>query len=746
MNHPGGAPIQQSTAEETDSLLQTLLWVCERYGIKKTPTSFLTGVPLNERLQLEHGMRAMELSGFAVSLVKRNPSTLPPSLLPAVLLCKDQSAIVLLAVNKINNNVRFELNVAGENVFMTEPELRKIYNGHTLLIKQLPKIGEAGDDSEEKPKDIGSTWLWKVVWVYRRYYYDSIVAAVLINVLSTFTGLFAIHVYDRIIPLKAYSTLWSLLVGVGIAILFLTAATLIRDFLMDLAARKADLTLSATLFRQALGLKLENTPPSSGVFAHQVRQFETVRNFGTSASLAVVTDLPFAFIFIFMIYSVAGNLALVPSVAIVISLIVAWFVQYPLHKHMLKTYRDSAAMMGVLIESIEGIETIRVTGSSGIMTKKYEELAATSAYSGMRFRILSNIVNTFFSMVSQTVNITILVWGVYLVHDGNLTTGALVGSMMFAGRALQPVGTFVGLATQWQTCKTAMGGLNNLMNAPLEREPTRSYLQKPEVDGAIEVSKLSFHYPKSHENPNPPLALNNANVKIAPGEKVAFVGKIGSGKSTLLRMIAGLFSPISGQVKIDGIDIRQIDPVDFRTQLGYVTQDLRLFRGTLRDNIYLGRTAATDEAFMEVVKLTGLDKIADAHPMGYDLPIGNGGVGLSGGQRQLVALARALITRPGILLMDEPTSAMDMQTEAMFTKRLGDIVANRTVIIVTHRPSLLGVVDRIVVLDTQKIVADGPKEKILKMLAGQKSNAVQEDENLLKDGSKDDRRKKEDKE
>ena len=318
--------------------------------------------------------------------------------------------------------------------------------------------------------------------------------------------------------------------------------------------------------------------------------------------------------------------------------------------------------------------------------------------------------------------------------------------MMFAGRALQPVGTFVGLATQWQTCKTAMGGLNNLMNAPLEREPTRSYLQKPEVDGAIEVSKLSFHYPKSHENPNPPLALNNANVKIAPGEKVAFVGKIGSGKSTLLRMIAGLFSPISGQVKIDGIDIRQIDPVDFRTQLGYVTQDLRLFRGTLRDNIYLGRTAATDEAFMEVVKLTGLDKIADAHPMGYDLPIGNGGVGLSGGQRQLVALARALITRPGILLMDEPTSAMDMQTEAMFTKRLGDIVANRTVIIVTHRPSLLGVVDRIVVLDTQKIVADGPKEKILKMLAGQKSNAVQEDENLLKDGSKDDRRKKEDKE
>jgi len=410
-------------------------------------------------------------------------------------------------------------------------------------------------------------------------------------------------------------------------------------------------------------------------------------------------------------------------VVIVASVITAILIQYPLHRYMMQTYRDQEQMMGVLIESIEGIETLRVTGASGIMTKRYEEHNVASAFSGMRFRILSNIVMTWFNMIQQSGNIVMLVWGVYLIHSGDLTTGALVGSLMFAGRAIGPIGQFIGLTTQWQSAKAAMTGLNDLMKLPVERDPTRSYLQKPEIDGRIEVQKLSFAYPATG-NHTPPIALRDVSLKIEPGERVAFVGKIGSGKSTLLRMIAGLYQPIEGQVKIDGIDIRQIDPVDFRNHIGYVTQDLRLFRGTLRENIFLGRQGANIDAFMDVVALTGLDKIADAHPMGYDMPIGTMGLGLSGGQRQLVALARALITEPRILLMDEPTSAMDMQTEAMFTKRLESIVKDRTVIIVTHRPSLLSVVDRIIVMDQQRLVADGPKEKILAMLAGSGSTAV----------------------
>ena len=732
MNHPGGARLEPSPAE-TDSLLQTLIWVCNSHGIQKSHASFLAGLPAMDSLTVEYGIRAMQSAGFSVKLVKRDPASLPTEIFPVVLLLKDGVALLLKNRTQSVRGPRYELLKAGINeqtIFLEEAELRSIYGGHCLLMKQLPKPGEAGGEDAEEPS--GSRWLWQTVWRYRRYYYDSILSTVLLNVLSTFIGLFTIPVYDRVIPLKAYATLWALVAGVTIAILFEAAARQLRDYLMDLAARKSDITLSSTLFTQALGLRLEHTPPSSGAFAHQVRQFETVRDFGTSASLAIITDLPFSLLFIFMIYTVAGKMAIVPLVAIIVSILVALWIQYPLHTLMMKTFRDQSEMMGVLIESIEGMETLRVTGASGIMSKRYEDLTAATAFSGMKYRILSNIVMTFFNFIQQANTIVLLVWGVYLIHEGELSAGALVGCMMFAGRAIGPVGQFVGLATRYQTAKTALGGLNNLMSLPVERDPARSYLQKPNIDGSIEVSKLSFSYPATSGH-KAPIALNDVSLKIETGERVAFVGKIGSGKSTLLRMIAGLYQPFEGQVKIDGIDIRQIDPVDFRNNIGYVTQDLRLFRGTLRENIFLGRPGASMDAFHEVVALTGLDKIADAHPMGYDMPIGTMGLGLSGGQRQLVALARALITRPKILLMDEPTSAMDMQTEALFTKRLEHIVKGRTVIIVTHRPSLLSVVDRVVVMDQQRMVADGPKDKILAMLAGQGSNAVSK-EGLLDGG------------
>ena len=719
MNHPGGVRIESSPAD-TDSLLQSLLWICDSYGVEKSVASFMAGLPSTNRLSIEQGMRSLEASGFATKLVKRDASIFPNELLPVVVMTKTGGALILKQRIQSDKGLRpqFECldpSTSNQSFMVSEAELLTIQSGHCLLVKQLPKPGEAGGEDAEEPS--GSSWLWKTVWRYRRYYYDSILASILINVLSTLGGLFAIHIYDRVIPLKAYSTLWSLVVGVVMAMLFEAAARHLRDYLLDLAARKSDITLSSALFKQALGLRLEHTPPSSGAFAHQVRQFETVRDFAASASMAVITDLPFALLFIFMIFTVAGPLAVVPLAAIFIVMITAILVQYPMHKLMLETFRDQSAMMGVLIESIEGIETLRVTGASGIMIKRYEELNATTAHSGMRFRIISNIVMTFFNLVQQAQGIIVMVWGTYLIHQGELSTGALVGCMMFAGRAIGPVGQFVQLAMRFQTAKTAMAGLNSLMSMPTERDPARSYLQKTKFNGSIEIQKLSFAYP-STGNHKPPIALRDVTLSIEPGERVAFVGKIGSGKSTLLRMIAGLFQPIEGQVKIDGIDIRQIDPVDFRNQIGYVTQDLRLFRGTLRENIFLGRSAATVDAFMEVVALTGLDKIADAHPMGYDMPIGSMGLGLSAGQRQLVALARALVTRPKILLMDEPTSAMDMQTEAMFTKRLEDIVKGRTVIIVTHRPSLLSVVDRIVVMDNQRMVADGEKEKILAMLAG----------------------------
>ncbi len=721
MNRPSG-PSSTGTHADNDSLLQSLLWICRRFGVDKTPTSFLAGLPSYSSLSVEQGMRALDLAGFEARLVERDPATLMPQSLPVVLLMTDGSALVLLDIHPARefSDTGFEVLKPGaseDTCMMPAHELMAVYGGYCLLAKRRPQA--AVPDEEPIRKDT-TGWLWRVVWKFRRYYRDAVVAAILINLLSTLGGLFAMHVYDRVIPMKAYSTLWALVIGVTIALLFEAGARHLRDYLVDLAARKSDIALASALFRQALGLRLEHTPPSSGAFAHQVRQFETVRDFGTSVSLAILTDFPFALLFIFMIFSTAGPLAMVPAIVIPMVILMALWVQFPLHKLMLQAFRDQAQMHGVLIESIEGLETLRVTGASGIMVKRYEELNAATAQSGMRYRWLSNIVMTFFTFAQQGQTVVMLVWGTYLIHAGQISQGALVASIMFAGRAISPVGAFVSMAIRYQSAKTAYNSLNELMALPTERDPTRSYVQKPSFRGKVEVHKLGFAYPATGPG-KAPTALRDVSLVIEPGERVAFVGKIGSGKSTLLRMIAGLYQPTEGQVKVDNIDIRQIDPADFRDQVGYVTQDLRLFRGTLRENIFLGRPNASWESFMEVVTLTGLDKIADAHPLGYDMPIGAMGLGLSGGQRQLVALARALITKPKILLMDEPTSAMDMQTELTFTKRLPGIAEGRTVIIVTHRPSLLTAVDRVVVMDNQRLVADGPKDKILAMLSGAQS-------------------------
>ena len=707
-----------SDAGSADSLLAALIWICRHHGNEKSAMAMVEGLPSGP-LTPKMAMRALTQSGFSVRLVKRSIASIFSDLLPVILLMQDGRACVLL--KRIQDGERQGQYAAvlphhgADPVTLAESELTADYGGYALLVK--PERAENRVQDGNAPRS-GSRWLWETVWGYRRYYRDAFIASALINVLMLATGLFGMQVYDRVIPHAAYATMWSLVIGVFLAMGFEAVARHLRTYLLDLAGKKADVTLASALFRKALALRLEHTPPSAGAFAHQLREFETVREFGTSACMAVLADLPFSLMFVSMVFVVAGPLALVPLLSIPLVLAVALWIQFPLHGLMLQHFRDSAQMHGVLIESVDGLETLRATGAAGIMQKKYEDYCAATAMSGMRYRTLSGMANNFVNWIQQAETVVILVWGVYLVHAGELSAGALVAAVMFAGRAVAPLSQFVGLATRLQSARAALDSLNKLMALPTERDASRTYVNLKEISGGLSLVNVSFAYPSHNGHPSPP-ALKDVSITINPGERVAFVGRIGSGKSTLLRLVSGLYQPLEGQVQIDGLDIRQIDPVDFRAEVGFVTQDLRLFRGSLRDNILLGRANANWDAFLSVVKLTGLDQIAAAHPLGYDLPIGEMGHGLSGGQRQLVGLARALITRPRILLMDEPTSAMDMQTEAMFVERLQSIVAGRTVVIVTHRPSLLAVVDRIVVLDQHRVVADGPKAEILKMLSGE---------------------------
>ena len=719
---PGGSTLGGSNeALREDPLLEAMLWVCRHYGVTRTPLSLIDGLPYDGALTPASALRAMEQAGFSVRLVERDPREIFDALLPVVLIRSGGRALVLVSRQPFAGEFRYQVaasDTSGQDRVMDETELLTDYSGFCMLIKLNPKVENRTDLRDPEPP---SRWLWGVVWKYRRYYRDALIASVLINLLTTWIGLFSIHVYDRVIPTEAYSTLWSLATGVFVGLLFLISASQIRTYLLDLAGRKADIALASVLFRHAMGLRMEHMPRSAGTFAHQLRAFESVREFGTSASMSVITDIPFIFLFLYMTWVVAGPLVLIPVVVTVLILTAGLIIQVPLNRLMRSYFQDASQMTGVMVESIEGMETLRVTGSAGFMQSRYEDYNARTAMSGMRFRLLGGLLANFVGLMQQFETVAMLIWGVYLIHDGTISSGSLIGATMFANRAIAPLGQFIGLATAYGQAKAALEALNNLMALPTERDSSRNYVQKARLSGAIGLNSVSFFYP-APAGQRAPLALDKVSLQIRAGERVAIIGKIGSGKSTMLRMISGLYQPQEGQVQVDGIDIRQIDPADFRSQVGFVTQDLRLIHGTLHENVILGRPNIDWETFLAVARLTGIDAIAAAHPMGYDLPISEMGNGLSGGQRQLVALARALVTRPRILLMDEPTSAMDMQTEALFVQRLQTIIETRTVVVVTHRPSLLALADRVVVVDQHCIVADGPKQEVLARLRGAESS------------------------
>jgi ATP-binding cassette subfamily C protein LapB len=387
-------------------------------------------------------------------------------------------------------------------------------------------------------------------------------------------------------------------------------------------------------------------------------------------------------------------------------------IQWPLSRYMQENLRESSLKHGLLIEALVGIETLKASNGQGYMQKRWEDYSALAASSSMKSRLLTNLAINFVSFIQQIETVIIVVWGVYLIGTGQLTMGALIGTVILAGRAVAPLAQVVGLAVRFQQAKASLSSLNGLMAKPTDRDEKQNYLPRARFDGALRTEDLSFCYPNQKL-----LALDRLNLTIQAGERIAILGRIGSGKSTLLRLLNGLYLPSAGSVYADNIDLRQIDPADIHRNIGMVTQDCELFYGTLRENVMLAAPHAGPDKFLHVARLTGLDRLAARHPMGFEMGLGEGGSGLSGGQRQLVSLARCLLAQSPVVLMDEPTSAMDGQSEADFLARFQHVLGNRTLIVATHRLSLLPLITRIIVLDNGKVIADGPKDAVMKALA-----------------------------
>jgi ATP-binding cassette subfamily C protein LapB len=559
-----------------------------------------------------------------------------------------------------------------------------------------------------------SGWFWPVLWRFRRFYYEAAALSAVINLLSLAGIIFMMTVYDRILPNLAYVTLWSLLVGVAIAMTFEFVTRTIRSQALDIAGKKIDLILGDSIFSHVLQTRLEARARSSGAYANLLKEFESVRGFVTSATLAAVADLPFALLFLVVTLLVGGPLVVVPLIAFLTVLALSLLVQRPMARIAGENLKEASVRHGTIIESLEGIETLKALRAEARMRRRHEVSSAAIAERAIVSQSWSNLSLNLTIAIQQGAGAILLTWGVYLAATGRVTSGALVACVQLNSRALAPLVTLSSLAVRYQQVRSALVGLNRIMAMPVDRDPARRLISQAEWKGEVELKDVVFRYDEDGA-----AALDGVSLKLRQGEKVAVLGRVGSGKSTLLRLMGGLYLPRAGQITLDGIDMGSIEPSDVRARLLLAGQDARLFHGTLRENLLIAARDPSDAAMIAVAERTGVAAIAAAHPLGYDRPIGERGDTLSGGQRQAVALARALLAQAGTYLLDEPTSAMDQASETALLEYLRELGAQGSgFVVVTHKQSLLPLVDRVVVMDGGKIVADGPREAVVRALAG----------------------------
>ena len=520
------------------------------------------------------------------------------------------------------------------------------------------------------------------------------------------------NVYDRVIPNNAIETGWALGIGALTVFAFDLALRILRGYLIDLAGRRIDVIAARRIYDQVMNMKYSERPKSSGVFANMLRDFDTVRDFFTSATVTGFVDLPFSLLFLFVIYLVAGPVAFILIGLMAVALAAGYFLQFPLKALVRKSTQSSEAKHGLLVESIHGLETIKSIGADGRFRARYGDFIAENAAYGQQSRLVSGLGVNIATFIQQITSVVVVLMGMYMVQEGDLSVGALIATVMIGGRAIAPIGQIANLMTRYHSASSSLKTLEGLMAKPVERPASKQFLHRPDLKGKITFENVSFSYPGTDRK-----ILQGISFMIHPGEKVGIVGRVGSGKTTISKLIMGLYDPNDGAIFIDGTDYRQIDPADIRRHVAYVAQDVFLFSGTVRDNITASLPQASEAQILEAAVKAGVHDFIARHPMGYDAPMGQHGVGLSGGQRQAIALARAMLLRPKVMVCDEPTNAMDSQAEANFMTYVRRETKESTLVLITHKQNMLSLVDRLILIDQGKVMMDGPRDEVVKALA-----------------------------
>ncbi len=716
------SPDKNSTGKEehsgvsvVDPLLDCLVFITGHFGRARSPEAIRAGLAYDTK-GMGPGLfceAARRLSYKTRIVYRKDPGNIPAPVLPAVLILEGNLACVLMRIETAGDKAWIYAPENGEVRQTSLTILKKAYTGHAIFIHPAGNFAESGHEATDEPED--GHWFWSAFVENRQTYSQVILAAILINMFALTSPIFIMTVYDRVIPNNATETGWVLAIGALTVYLFDFIIRILRGYYIDMAGRKIDITAAGRIFDQVMDMKLSDRPPSSGVFANMLRNFDSVRDFLTSASLTALVDLPFSILFLTVIWMLGGPVAFLLAGLIIAVMVTGILMQIPLRRVVSKAVRSAESKHGLLVESIHGLETIKAVGGDGRMRARYGRLAGENAALGQKSRFISALGVNIATLLQQSATILVVLLGMYLVRDSVISMGALIACVILGGRAISPIGQIANLMTRYHQARNSFETLNEIMSKPVERPMNKQFLHRPDLKGKITFDKVCFAYPGAGAR-----VLDEISFTVDPGEKVGIIGRIGSGKSTVARLMLGLYEPHEGTVLVDDTDYRQIDPADLRRNIGYIAQDVVLFSGSIRENITLSRTQASEDEVLEASKEAGVHEFVQRHPMGYDAPVGERGEGLSGGQRQAVAMARAILNDPGVMVCDEPTNSMDVQAEESFRRHIEKHTKDKTLIIITHRQQLLSLVDRLILIDQGRLVLDGPRAKVLEALSNGK--------------------------
>ncbi|WP_201353697.1 type I secretion system permease/ATPase [Hydrogenimonas urashimensis] len=705
-----------------DSLLNSLVLFTKLYHKPYSAESLTHGLPLeNEEgrpvlfsVNKARGLmsRAAQRAGLKSTFVKKDLDEISPLFLPMILLLKNRESCILESFSPDGKEAKIVLPDAGESHEWVDVEtLEKEYTGYGFLLKRIYDYGER----EQKRLNLDvKHWFWDSIRHSYSIYKDVIMASILVNIFVLATPLFTRTVYNRVIPNQAVETLWYFAGGVVVIYLIDLFLKLTRTYFLEIAAKKSDIIMSSVIFEKVLDMQMKAMPKSVGSFASNLKDFDAIRSFLTSATLTTLIDIPFAILFLVVIWYLGGPIVWVPIVTILLIIGYALLIRKPLYRRIEQTHQAAAHKNGILVEALHNLETIKTLGAAGRVQWEWEEATGEVAEKSLSARLMSASLPAITSFLVQFNTVLVVVVGVYLIKEGTMTMGDLIAIVILVSRTVAPMGQAASLIANYEDVKTVYRMMEEIVNQPVERPEAKEFVQKPHFEGKIEFKDVTFSYP-DEERP----AIQNVSFTIAPGERVGLIGRIGSGKSTILKLAMHLYEPDEGAVLIDDIDIKQIDPADLRANVAYVDQHVKLFRGTMKENLKYGNPYIDDERMIEAAKASGVHEFVQKHPKGYEMMIGEQGVGLSGGQKQSVAIARALMRDASIVMMDEPTNAMDQVSEARIIALFKSRFRGKTLLLSTQKLSLLEAVDRVIVMHEGKIYLDGPRDVVLKTLRGE---------------------------